>query len=307
MGVTQPQVLKTVEECRAALALAVAASDAEQPVIGLVPTMGALHSGHGALFQAARRRSDVVLASIFVNALQFDDPADYEHYPRTVDDDVAFMGAHGVDLIFAPSLEEMYPGYPEGPLVRVSAGELGRRWEGASRPGHFDGVATVVTKLLTISAAPAPARLEAWFGQKDAEQLAVIRRMVADLNLPVTVCSLPIVRDENGLALSSRNQRLSESDYDAALNLSRALSRLAERAGSRRALGVGQLRAELRRASAVELDYLVVVDPLTLLETTPGDGHIGVDGTVQAEVLALIAATVGPVRLIDNMFLRPPA
>lgn len=274
---------------------------------GLVPTMGALHSGHGALLQAAREHSDLVIASLFVNPLQFDDDADYQHYPRQLQQDLDFLTAHGADLVFAPELSEMYPDYPTGPLITVETGQLGRRWEGASRPGHFNGVATVVAKLFTILTPPSPARLEAWFGQKDAEQLAVISRLTADLNLAVGIRSLPVVRDENGLALSSRNQRLSAADYGSALNLSRTLFALEERTAAGRPLDIAGLQTQLKAAEGVELDYLVVVDPTTLLEVHPGSELLSEDGVLQAEALALTAARVGPVRLIDNAPLRPHA
>jgi pantoate--beta-alanine ligase len=291
------QLFDTVRGIRAAVVRAAQHSPAAQPVVGIVPTMGALHSGHAALLESARKSSDVLIASVFVNPLQFDDPTDYQLYPRQLEADLQMLTEHDVDFVFAPGLQEMYPGYPESPLVRVSAGELGRRWEGASRPGHFDGVATVVTKLFNILSPPAPAECEAWFGQKDAEQLTVIRRLVADLNLPVRIRSLPSVRDENGVALSSRNLRLSESDYDAARGLSRALFTLKARAETGGPLDLPGLRAELQASERVDLDYLVVVDPATLRETA--------DGVLQQPALALIAARVGPVRLIDTMDLRP--
>ena len=317
-------MLTTIAEFRAALAEEAAASAgpgaAGHPTIGLVPTMGALHSGHGELLQAARESADVVVASVFVNPLQFDDDADFLHYPRQLDADVALLAEHGADLVFAPELDEMYPGHPEGPLVRVSAGELGRRWEGASRPGHFDGMVTVVNKLFTIcsgglAGSACVPRLEAWFGVKDAEQLAIITRMVADFDHRVRIRSLPIVRDENGLALSSRNQRLSDSDYAAALALPRAIFTLRDRAAAGEPLGVDELRDELARTPGVEPDYLVVVDPLTLRELPPGGesetrapGVSGLEapaldpgGVLRGEALALVAAWVGPVRLIDNM------
>lgn len=325
------RVLTTAREFRQALAESLAklpapADRSETPLVSLVPTMGALHSGHAALLDSARASGDILVASIFVNPLQFDDDADYEHYPRSLEQDAELMAAHGVDLIFAPDLEEMYPGYPEGPLVRVTTGQLGRKWEGGFRPGHFDGVATVVTKLFTIMSPPAPARFEAWFGEKDAEQLAVIRRMVGDLNLPVGIRAVPIVRDEKGLALSSRNQRLSAQNYEDALHLSRALFTLADRAQGGEPLDVQGLREQLKATPGVELDYLVVVDPLTLQELTTEDPVLTSSGALQCadgdgapqgmldavrrdapEALALIAARVGPVRLIDNMELRATA
>ncbi|MCH8563365.1 pantoate--beta-alanine ligase [Nesterenkonia sp. YGD6] len=305
---TPPQVLTTVSSFRAALAEAVAAHVRERgaaPAVGLVPTMGALHSGHAALVDAARAASDIVIASIFVNPLQFDDDADYLHYPRTPERDVALLGAHGVDLIFTPDLAQMYPGDSHAPLVRVSAGQLGTRWEGAARPGHFDGVVTVVAKLFNIMSPPAPARLEAWFGAKDAEQVAIITRMTADLNIDVDIRTVPIVRDEHGLALSSRNQRLDETDYSAALAIPAALFALSEDAASERRLGVADQVEELRSAEGVELDYLVVVDPDSLEELQPGDALLDEHGVLRGRALALIAARVGPVRLIDNVILSP--
>ncbi len=306
--------MRTAAELRAAVveSLHRAARDlpaGDVPTIGFVPTMGALHSGHGALLRAARESADLVVASVFVNPLQFDDDADYLHYPRQLDADLELLEAHGADIVFAPEVEEMYPGYPGSsgspvPLVRLTAGELGRRWEGAARPGHFDGVVTVVSKLFSIIAGGMPARVEAWFGEKDAEQVAIIRRMVADLNHPVTVRALPIVRDENGLALSSRNQRLSAEDYPAALTLSRALAELARRAAAGRPLDVEELIAGLNADPGVDLDYLVAVDPSTLLELEPGMELLAQDGVLRGEALALIAARVGPVRLIDNMSLQ---
>ena len=267
--------------------------------------MGALHSGHAALLQAAGEHSDIVIASLFVNPLQFDDDADYRHYPRQLQADLDFLAGHGADLVFVPELEEMYSDHPTGPLITVGTGGLGQRWEGASRPGHFDGVATVVAKLFNILTPPAPARMEAWFGQKDAEQLAVIHRLTQDLNMAVTVRSLPVVRDENALALSSRNQRLSAEDYASALHLPQALFALERRAAEGQGLDLQGLRAELSAAAGVQLDYFVVVDPTTLLEVEASSGLISEDGVLQAPALALVAARVGPVRLIDNAPLRP--
>ncbi|GAA4912909.1 pantoate--beta-alanine ligase [Membranihabitans marinus] len=297
--VRKPQVFTTVQDFRAALAEFVRRHSTLRPTVGMVPTMGALHSGHGALVAAAREQADIVIASIFVNPLQFDDETDYQHYPRSLDADLQLLGEQGVDLVFAPTLEEMYPGFPETPQVSLTAGEMGRLWEGASRPGHFDGVVTVVAKLFNIMAPPSPAKLHAWFGQKDAEQLAIITRMVQDLNLPVTVRSLPIVRDENGLALSSRNQRLSVEDYEAALAIPQSLFGLRQNVENGDPLGLDDAVAVLNEAYGVDLDYLVVVDPATLQELPPEDGPL------QQEALAMIAARVGPVRLIDNMVLTP--
>lgn len=303
--VNDPKVVRTVIEFRAALAEVVAetvSAGVPAPVVGLVPTMGALHAGHGVLVDAARAASDVVIASVFVNPLQFEDAEDFRNYPRTLTSDVEILGSHGVDLVFAPDIEQMYPGHPDAPLVRVSAGELGRRWEGASRPRHFDGVVTVVTKLFNIMTPPAPARFEAWFGEKDAEQLAIIGRLVADLDVDVTLRSVPIVRDDDGLALSSRNRRLSPQQRRDAAQLSQTLFALAHRAEAGEPLEVEPAVADLASAQGVELDYLVVVDPTTLRPL-----QLPADGILRGAGMALVAARVGPVRLIDTMALHGDA
>ncbi|WP_146340896.1 pantoate--beta-alanine ligase [Nesterenkonia sp. NBAIMH1] len=300
------QILRTIPELQDALAAAVEHAEASTPTVGFVPTMGALHSGHGELLRAARESADIAVASVFVNPLQFDDASDYLHYPRQLEADAVLLEEHGVDLVFAPSLDEMYPGEVEGsdapdPQVRVSVGDMGRMWEGASRAGHFDGVATAVAKLLSIVAAPLGRRtvLQAWFGEKDAEQLAIIRRLAADLNLPAEIRAVPIVRDENGLALSSRNQRLTPEHYQSALSLSGALRALAEDARRGRPLNIPLQSAHVRSAGA-DLDYLVVVDPATLKEL-----DLSEVAPLRHEALTLIAARVGPVRLIDTMRIGP--
>lgn len=277
----------------------------------LVPTMGALHEGHAALARAAVAQNDVVVASIFVNPLQFGDAADLDRYPRTLDADLALLDAEGVDLAFAPSVEEVYPGGE--PLVRITSGRLGEKWEGASRPGHFDGALTVVAKLLHygIPAAGLPGsgpavadaagtRLpayRAYFGQKDAQQLALVRRMVADLNFPVEIVGVPTVRSAEGLALSSRNRFLSDDGREAALVLSRALRLLEERAAAREPLDLESAVALVKSQPLVELDYFDVVDPATLEPLAENCRETPFRG----EALALIAAKVGPVRLIDNV------
>lgn len=278
---------------------------AAQPgTLGLVPTMGALHHGHGQLARAAVAENSVVVASVFVNPLQFGDATDLARYPRTTEADLRLLDDAGVDFMFAPSVTEMYP---DGePMVRITAGKLGGLYEGAARPGHFDGALTVVSKLLHVGqpdgglAAPGadgrPA-YRAYFGQKDAQQLALVRTMVSNLNFPVDVVAVPTVRDEDGLASSSRNRFLSGEERDSALVLSRALRLLKRRADAHEPLDVGSAEALVRSAPGVELDYLEVVDPHTLAvraencQDTPFTG----------EALALIAAKVGPVRLIDNM------
>jgi pantoate--beta-alanine ligase len=272
---------------------------------GLVPTMGALHEGHAALARAAVEQNDVVVATIFVNPLQFGDAVDLDRYPRTLDADLALLEEQGVDLVFAPSVEEVYPGGE--PLVRITSGRLGEKWEGASRPGHFDGALTVVAKLLhyglpaaglpAVAAAPGslPA-YRAYFGQKDAQQLALVRRMVADLNFPVEIVGVPTVRAVDGLALSSRNRFLSEEEREAALVLSRALRLLEERAVAREPLDLDSARALVGSQPLVALDYFDVVDPETLEPLAENCRETPFSG----EALALIAAKVGPVRLIDN-------
>ncbi|MFJ6027251.1 pantoate--beta-alanine ligase [Pseudarthrobacter sp. NPDC092424] len=268
---------------------------------GLVPTMGALHEGHAALARTAVEQNDVVVATIFVNPLQFGDAVDLDRYPRTLEADLELLEAQGVDLVFAPAVEEVYPGGE--PLVRVTSGKLGEKWEGASRPGHFDGALTVVAKLLHygLPAAGLPdgtglPAYRAYFGQKDAQQLALVRRMAADLSFPVEIVGVPTVRSAEGLALSSRNRFLSVAERDAALVLSRALRLLEARAAAREPLDLDSAVAMVQSQPLVELDYFDVVDPLTLEPLAENCRETPFGG----EALALIAARVGPVRLIDN-------
>ena len=261
--------------------------------IGVVPTMGALHAGHRALIERAAAECDVVAVTVFVNPTQFGDPNDLLAYPRDLDTDVAIAATTGADVVFAPAVEEMYPEWPKGSATQVSVPALARRWEGASRPGHFEGVCTVVVKLLA-----ATGRCRAYFGEKDFQQLAIVRRMVSDLLLPARIVGCETVRCEDGLALSSRNERLSEDERAASLVLSRAL-----RAGAA-AWGRGEaaaaVEAEMRRMVAGEpiasLDYAALVDAADLEP---------VDGRTDRQLRLLIAATVGPVRLIDNLDPRP--
>lgn len=257
----------------------------ERASLGLVPTMGALHEGHGHLVRLARQENTVVAVSVFVNPLQFGPDEDLERYPRTLAADFELLARCGADLVFAPPVEEMYP---DGePLVRVTAGRLGSVLDGASRPGHFDGALTVVNKLLNITAPPTPAAFRAYFGEKDAQQLLLVRRMVADFDLPVTVRGVPIVRDDDGLALSSRNRYLDTASRRCALVLPRTLRALA--AGE---LDLAAARERVDAEDGVRLDYLVVVDPRTLEPVEPAPG-----------ALALVAARVGGTRLIDNLVL----
>jgi pantoate--beta-alanine ligase len=277
---------------------------------GLVPTMGALHEGHARLARTAVEQNDVVVASIFVNPLQFGEAVDLERYPRTLEADLALLEAQGVDLVFAPSVEEMYP---DGqPMIRITSGPLGEKWEGASRPGHFDGALTVVAKLLHLgipgTGLPGDAAFltgaggglpayRAYFGQKDAQQLALVRQMVADLNFPVEIVPVPTIRSADGLALSSRNRFLSAEERDAALVLSRALRLIEERSNAHKPLEVESARALIESQPLVELDYLEVVDPRTLEPLAENCRETPFRG----EGLAMVAAKVGAVRLIDNL------
>jgi pantoate--beta-alanine ligase len=259
--------------------------------VGVVPTMGALHAGHRALIERAALECDVVAVSIFVNPTQFGDAADLEHYPRTLAADLEVVAGAGAGIVFAPSVDEMYPDGPGSTATTVSVDRLGRRWEGASRPGHFDGVATVVVKLLA-----AAGRCRAYFGEKDFQQLAIVRRVVRDLSLPVEVVGCTTVRDPDGLALSSRNVRLDPDQRRAALALSRALRIGAELLAAGEddpAVVESAMAAAVAREPAVALDYAVVVDAADLEPATSCTGS--------AELRLLIAASVGPVRLIDNL------
>lgn len=292
------QLVTTAAQLRAASARLLAQKGGASQ--GLVPTMGALHEGHAQLARTAVAQNDVVVATIFVNPLQFGEAADLARYPRALDADLALLDAEGVDLAFAPSVEEVYPG--GAPLVRITAGPLGEKWEGASRPGHFDGALTVVAKLLHygIPGAGLPGggqpAYRAYFGQKDAQQLALVQRMVADLNFPVEIVPVPIVRSADGLALSSRNRFLSEDQREAALVLSRALRLIEQRAAAHEPLDVESAQALVRSQPLVELDYFEVVDPRTLEPLAENCRETPFRG----EGLAIIAAKVGPVRLIDN-------
>jgi pantoate--beta-alanine ligase len=288
------EVVESVAACRAVLDRARAAGR----VVGLVPTMGALHAGHTSLLARARAECDVVAVSIFVNPLQFGDPEDIAHYPRTLEGDLAVCTESGADLVFVPTVPEMYPSWPDAPSTTVSVRGVSEKWEGASRPGHFDGVATVVAKLFTIAG---PCR--AYFGLKDFQQLAVVRRMARELSLPVEVVGCPIVREADGLALSSRNVRLSPAEREAATVLARALEagRAALAGGERSGAAVAAaMRAMVATEPLVALDYAVVVDADTLGEVAtvadPGPKVSAGRGSLRL----LIAAQVGPVRLIDN-------
>ncbi|MDO4898299.1 MAG: pantoate--beta-alanine ligase [Rothia sp. (in: high G+C Gram-positive bacteria)] len=260
--------------------------------VGYVATMGALHQGHATLIRRAREQNDVVVLSIFVNPLQFGPNEDFDQYPRTLEADAALAAEAGVDVIFAPTAEEMYPG--GNPRITVSSGKLGDLFEGKTRPGHFDGALTVVNKFFNIlKPLVGAATLNAYFGQKDAQQLALIQRMVADFNHDVTIKPVPIVRADDGLALSSRNQYLSEQEREAALVLSRTLALLREKqiTGVLTDTAIDEAREAINSTEGVRLDYLEVIDPTTFEAPQTGD----------ARRLALVAAYVGSTRLIDNM------
>jgi pantoate--beta-alanine ligase len=251
--------------------------------VALVPTMGALHEGHFALVDRAAQLAETVVVSIFVNPLQFGPTEDLDKYPRTLDADVAALESRGVQYVFAPAATEMYP---EGDVAtRVNAGVVGTLFDGASRPGHFDGVLTVVAKLLN-----AVQPTVALFGQKDAQQVFLVQRMVRDLNMPVQIEVVDTVRATDGLALSSRNQYLSETERQAALTLSRALGAAAASASSPEA-ALSAAYAVTDAAPDVALDYVALVNPATFLP---------VDAAYTGPVTALIAARVGSTRLIDN-------
>jgi pantoate--beta-alanine ligase len=284
------EVVESVAACRSLLDRARAAGR----VVGLVPTMGALHDGHTSLMNRARAECDVVAVSIFVNPLQFGDPEDIARYPRTLERDLRVCAESDADVVFVPSVEEMYPSWPDAPSTTVSVRGVSEAWEGASRPGHFDGVATVVAKLFTMAG---PCR--AYFGLKDFQQLAVVRRMARELSLPVEVVGCPIVREPDGLALSSRNVRLSATEREAATVLSRALAagRAVLEDGERSGRAVARaMHAVVAAEPLVQLDYAVVVDAGSLDEMVTVAG----DAAGQGSLRLLIAAQVGPVRLIDN-------
>ena len=266
------------------------ASRMEGNLIGFVPTMGALHDGHLSLVSRAREECDTVVASIFVNPLQFGPVEDLATYPRDLERDLLLLEKEGVDIAFTPDAEEMYPG--GRPATTVEPGPLGERLEGASRPGHFRGVCTVVAKLFGLVGT-----CRAYFGEKDAQQLAIITRMVADLDMPVEVVPCPTLREEDGLAMSSRNALLSEDERAAATCLYEALARVAWLVeGGERDAHV--LKAEMAKRIGAEplarLDYVAVVDPESFTETD----------RVDRAVRALVAARVGRTRLIDTLLIE---
>jgi len=258
--------------------------------IGLVPTMGALHEGHLSLIRRSRADNDVAVMTLFVNPMQFDRKDDLARYPRDLDRDADLAKAAGAEVIFHPSAEEMYP---KGYATYVTVEGLTDRWEGATRPGHFRGVATVCTKLFAVCR---PHR--AYFGQKDYQQSLVIRRLVADLNLGFEIVVLPTVREADGLALSSRNVLLGPEERRQALVLSQALAgaQAAVKAGARDAERLrGEIEARIRRVPLALVDYVAVCDPDTLEPLT----------RISGRAVALVAVRFGAVRLIDNVWLDP--
>jgi pantoate--beta-alanine ligase len=280
--------LRTVAELRAGLAEPRRAD----ATIGLVPTMGALHDGHLSLIRAARRDCDVVVMSLFVNPAQFNEATDLDAYPRDEQRDLVLAAENGADYVFAPPLEEVYPA---GFTTTVSVAGVTETLEGASRGrAHFDGVATVVTKLFNMVGPDV-----AYFGQKDAQQALVIKRLVRDLDIPVRIAVCPTVRESDGLAMSSRNAHLSASERERATALHRALESAANAAagGERDPETLAALaRTELRQAE-IEPEYLELVDADSLEPVSPINGN----------VIALVAARIGTTRLIDNQPLSTPS
>jgi pantoate--beta-alanine ligase len=281
------QILKTLAAMRAARQ----ALRQSGRSVALVPTMGALHPGHLSLVRAASGAGDAIVVSIFVNPTQFGPGEDFTQYPRTLEADCALLEAEGVDLVFAPSAAEMYPSGAAS--VTVQAGEIGQRLDGASRPGHFTGVATVVAKLFHLVEPGS-----AFFGQKDAAQVAVLRAMVRDLNFPVELVVCPIVREPDGLAMSSRNRYLSAAERQQALVLSRSLGEVEALVAAGETRTETLIEAVQRLFAAqplIRTDYIAAVDPVTLE---------GVEAVSDGTLLA-VAAFAGETRLIDNVRLRP--
>lgn len=281
------QTITEIAELRAALQ----AARKDGKTIGLVPTMGAFHEGHLSLMRRAKADNDLVVVTLFVNPTQFNDLDDFDRYPRDYDRDAQMAEAEGVDFLFLPTPDAMYPkGFDTVVVVRA----LSERLEGASRPGHYAGVATVVAKLLNIAQAD-----RAYFGEKDWQQLQIIRALTRDLDIPTEIVGMPIVREPDGLALSSRNVRLSPEQRTAALVLSAALDN-AQDIGDTGVQDAYQLAAWMRQTIEVQslarVDYAVVVAPDTLQEID----------TIEVGAVALVAATFGKVRLIDARLLRVP-
>jgi pantoate--beta-alanine ligase len=280
------KICSTIPEARAACRDA----RASRKRLGLVPTMGALHEGHLSLVRAAKAQCDAVAVSIFVNPTQFAPTEDLSKYPRQFDRDCQLLEEEGIEILFAPSVDEIYP---HGQVTWVLVERLSEKLDGRSRPGHFRGVTTIVAKLFNVIEPDA-----AFFGQKDAAQLAVIRRMVQDLNFPVEIVACPIVREADGLAMSSRNAYLNREERDRALVLQRSLQQVQQefQAGEKIATKlISAAKEVLAREPHVVLDYFEVVDPDTL---DPVE-------RISQKTLVAVAAYVGSTRLIDNLVLNP--
>ncbi|AST56893.1 pantoate-beta-alanine ligase [Thermoanaerobacterium thermosaccharolyticum] len=275
-------VVKKISDVREAIK----AQKAQGKTIGLVPTMGYLHEGHLSLVKEARENSDFVCASVFVNPIQFGPNEDYNKYPRDIERDIKLLEENGCDLVFIPSVEEMYPNER---LTTVSVIKITNKLCGAYRPGHFDGVCTVVTKLFNIFTPDI-----AVFGQKDAQQVAVIKKMVEDLNIPVKIIASPIVRDKDGLALSSRNVYLSDDERHAALILNKSLKEAEKilKSGERNAENIiSRVKNILESEPLCKIQYVSCVHPDTLEDLT----------AINDKALIAIACYIGNTRLIDNL------
>ncbi len=265
------------------------AAKANGNTVGLVPTMGYLHEGHLTLMRQARAEQGLVIATLFVNPLQFGPQEDYADYPRDLERDCKLAESTGIDVLFAPSVDEMYPAGGGKILTYVDVNEITTTLCGASRPGHFRGVATVVSKLFNISEADV-----AYFGQKDAQQVAVIRRMVEDLNMNVKIVAVPIVREADGLAMSSRNKYLDPGQRQAALVLSRSLDKARNllTTGVRDSAEIlAAMRGMIESEPLAKVDYIEIVDSLTLKSVD----------MIESPVLLALAVRFGKTRLIDNM------
>jgi len=283
-------------ETSADLRTALRTARTEKARIGLVPTMGALHEGHLSLVKLSKQMADITVMTIFVNPLQFNNAQDLEKYPRTVEKDAAMAAEAGVDLLFAPQVGEIYPESQGQQTSRITAGSLANTLEGPMRPGHFDGVTTVVGLLFNIVQPDI-----AVFGLKDFQQLRVIQQMVRDLHFGVEIIAAPIVRCADGLAMSSRNERLSAAARAAAITIPQALlaTDAAARAGEHSAQKLIAITSNfLSRSASLEIEYVKLVDPLTLEELT------SVNDSAEKKAQLLVAVWCGGVRLIDNMLLQ---
>jgi pantoate--beta-alanine ligase len=286
------KICATIPEARAACQVARRKARSDRKRLGLVPTMGALHEGHLSLVRVAKTQCDAVAVSIFVNPTQFGPTEDLSKYPRQFERDCRLLEKEGIDILFAPSVEEIYPSRANaGSVTWMTVEGLSEKLDGRSRPGHFRGVTTIVAKLFNIIEPDA-----AFFGQKDAAQLAVIRRMVLDLNFPVEVVACPIVREPDGLAMSSRNAYLNREERRRALVLQRSLQKTRQRldAGERSAANlISAGKKVLAGEPGVVLDYFEVIDPDTLDPVEK----------ISKKTLIAVAAYVGSTRLIDNLLL----